>query len=801
VFDLIVVLIPGLPLLAALANGVNALLGERYSRTVIPRLAWGAALGSFLGTLYVLVRLLLDPTPREVTVYRWLFSGELNVNIAFLIDSLSVVMMLLTTSITFVMTFFSVNYMHNERGFSRFFTVMSLFLFAMLLLVMANNYVVMFLGWELVGMCSYLLIAFYCERPSAAQAGTRAFVMNRIGDAGFLMAIFLLFANFGTANFTEVFSRAGEIGPGTVAAITLCLLLAAVAKSGQLPLGTWLPRAMEGPTPSSALFYGSVMVTAGVYLIVRSHVLYDRAPDVLLLVAIVGAATALFAGMVSLVQTDIKNMLVATSNAQLGLMFLACGLGAYPVAVFHLTAHAYLKCYQFITAPSILHLLHGGPDVTKTSRRENVPVISWLFLAGALALVIFPFLSGLLPGSRFGSGVTQGLLVLLALGVIAAFSAAFNSARLTAVVFEDEGHNGHTSDPHPKSGLRFIKPMLVMAVIAGIGIAIGLLPGGVNGTWFQQLLAPVIPAKIGVPAGSPLLTIVLLILMSLLVASGWLTPVYFDRFRLEEPAGSVSPFMRRLYNLTLNRFYLDELYDLAVVRPATRLALLLDRFDQKVLEPITGVPVPAPRIRLPGQTWQEQFRAIQPAEAVAPAAKATVRWEESDERAAFGEVPAGLAKKGFLRRATGGLARGPVGMMSGASDWVEKQGIGRTESIVGNLIELAAGVSGWFEKRVIGSTENLFGKLTELAADISGWFEKQVVGRAENMFGSLTELAAAVSAGVENVVFQKGIEGGIPMAGQWLGRLLTRTEALLGHPLVVALIFLLSIIALLLGAL
>ncbi|MCA1603580.1 MAG: hypothetical protein LC776_18705 [Acidobacteria bacterium] len=445
-FDLIVVLIPGLPLLAALANGVNALLGERYSRTLITRLAWGAALGSFLGTLYVLVRLLIDPTPREVIAYRWLFSGELNVNIAFLIDSLSVVMMLLTTSITFVMTFFSVNYMHNERGFSRFFTVMSLFLFAMLLLVMANNYVVLFLGWELVGMCSYLLIAFYCERPNAAQAGTKAFVMTRIGDAGFLTAIFLLFANFGTANFTEVFLRAGEIGPGTVAAIALSLLLAAVAKSGQLPLGTWLPRAMEGPTPSSALFYGSVMVTAGVYLVVRSHVFYDRAPNVLLLVAIVGAATALFAGMVSLVQTDIKNMLVATTNAQFGLMFLACGLGAYPVAVFHLAAHAYLKCYQFVTAPSILHLLHGGPDVTKTSSRENVPVISWLFLAGAVALVIFPFFTGLLPASKFGSGVIQGFLVLLALGVIAAFSAAFNSARLAGVAFDEEGHNGHAAN-------------------------------------------------------------------------------------------------------------------------------------------------------------------------------------------------------------------------------------------------------------------------------------------------------------------------------------------------------------------
>jgi len=303
--------------------------------------------------------------------------------------------------------------------------------------------------------------------------------------------------------------------------------------------------------------------------------------------------------------------------------------------------------------------------------------------------------------------------------------------------------------------------MLVMAVIALIGIAFGMLPGGINGSWFQQLLSPVVSANIGVPAGSPLLAIVLLILMILLVATGWLTPLYFDRFRLEEPAGSVSPLMRRLYNLTLNRFWLDELYDLAIVSPTSKLALLLDRFDREMLDRTTGVPVPAPRIRGVGQTWQEQFMAMQTA--ASAEAEVATRWEESDERAALDEVPSTvlgrLAARGsvtsnwiettVLRRAAGGLAGGTVGMISGAS--------------------------GWFEKRVIGSAENLFGKLTELAAGIS--------------------------AGVENLVFQKGIQGGIPIAGQLLGRVLTRTEELLGHPLVIGLIFLFSIIALLVGAL
>jgi NADH-quinone oxidoreductase subunit L len=473
-------------------------------------------------------------------------------------------------------------------------------------------------------------------------------------------------------------------------------------------------------------------------------------------------------------------------------MFLACGLGAYPLAVFHLAAHAYFKGYQFITAPSILHLLHGGPDVTKTSSREKVPVISWLFLAGALALVIFPFLAGSLPVSKFGDAVTQGFLVLLALGVIAAFSAAFNSARLTGVAFDEEGHNGHARDAHERSGLLSVKPMLAMAVIALIGIAFGILPGGINGTWFQQLLSPVVSANIGVPAGSALLAIILLVLMILLVITGWLTPLYFDRFRLEESAGSVSPFMRRLYNLTLNRFWLDELYEAAFVSPIGKLALLLDRFDREVIDRTTGVPAPAPLIRVAGQTWQEQFIAMQSAQAAASEGakhEVATRWEESDERAALAAAQAQV------------LGRVPAAGFV-ASRWVEQESVGGTENLFGRLMELAAGISGWFEQRVIGGvTENLFGRLTELAAGISGWFEQRVIGGVEDMFSRLTELAAAVSARVENLVFQKGVHGGVPAAGQLLGRVLTRTEDLLGNPLVIGLIFLFSIIALLVGAL
>ena len=292
-FELIVVLIPALPLLAAVANSLNGAFGERYSRAVQVRLAAASVFASLLGSVWCLVRV-LDDESREVVLYRWLWSGDFSANFAFLIDPLSTVMMLVTTSISFIITIFSINYMHNERGFARFFSVLPLFVAAMLILVMANNYVLLFLGWESVGVCSYLLINFYQDRPAAARAGTKAFVMNRVGDAGFLIGIFLMFNSFGTTDYLSVFSRAAAIDSATATAICIFLTLGAIGKSAQLPLATWLARAMEGPTPSSALIHAATMVTAGVYMITRSRALFAEAPDAMLFVAIVGAATALY---------------------------------------------------------------------------------------------------------------------------------------------------------------------------------------------------------------------------------------------------------------------------------------------------------------------------------------------------------------------------------------------------------------------------------------------------------------------------------------------------------------------------
>ena len=779
-FELIVVLIVGLPLLAALANGLNALFGERYSAVAVHRLACGSIFLSFLGSLWVFVQNLLDPTPREVVVYRWLFSGDLNVNFAFLIDSLSTVMMLVTTGISFLIAVFSINYMHNERGFSRFFTVMPLFVFAMLVLVMANNYVLLFLGWESVGVCSYLLIGYYYERTSAAQAGTKAFVMNRIGDAGFLLGIFLIVASFQTTDYSEVFAQAGTIDTGTLTAIGLCLLLGAVGKSAQLPLVTWLARAMEGPTPSSALIHAATMVTAGVYMITRSQDIYDRAPDALLVVAIVGAATALFGAVVGLVQTDIKSLLAYSTTTQLGLMFLACGFGAYAVAIFHLAAHAFFKTLLFLTAPSILHHLHGGPDVRKVGRlRETVPITYRLFLLGAVGLMAFPFLSGWWQSEVLGRAFSEGFYILLALGAVAVFSAAFSTGRMVHVAFYEEAHGEHGAEHH-RSLWTVVKPLVVLAAIVAIGLALGVLPGGVNGSWFQEFLAPVVSAQAGVPDGGLPLALILMGLMVLLLAAGWFTSLYLDRFRPERP-GLLFFKTRGIYNLALNRFWLDELYEVAFVRPSKKLGRLLDRVDTELIDRATGVPAPTSRLHAARETWEEQRLISQAVEGAAP----TSTWEDEEEREERAAQAPGVL--GWLTRVSGDT-----------SGWVEREGVGRAPGVFGWLTRASGDASEWVE-RGVGRAPGVLGRLTRLSGEVSTLVERGV-DRMPDVVDWLTELIASFSAWVEKLTFT-GVHVGVPQAGGLLGRALTRTEEVIGRPPIIGSIFIVSIIALLIRTL
>ncbi|HEX6726384.1 MAG TPA: NADH-quinone oxidoreductase subunit L, partial [Nitrospira sp.] len=390
--DLLIKLIPVFPLLAVLVNGV---LGPRYSHDTAHRLAWGSVALSFLCTVGVFVDVMRTGSSHEVIVYQWIFGGDLAINLAYLVDPLTCAWLLVVTGVGFLIHVYSVGYMHGEAGFTRFFTYMNLFMVSMLLLVMGNNYAVLFIGWEGVGLCSYLLIGYYYDKVSAAKAASKAFVVNRIGDAGFLVAIFLVFVNFKTLDYTKVFAQVGQLSPDMATAIALCLLVGAIGKSAQLPLHTWLPDAMEGPTPVSALIHAATMVTAGVYMIVRNHAIFDLSPFAMSMVAFVGGGTALFAATIGLVQTDIKRVLAYSTVSQLGYMFLGCGIGAYTASVFHVMTHAFFKALLFLAAGSVIHALSGEQDIQKMGGLSSrIPWTHRLFLIGTIAIAGLPPLAG-----------------------------------------------------------------------------------------------------------------------------------------------------------------------------------------------------------------------------------------------------------------------------------------------------------------------------------------------------------------------------------------------------------------------
>ncbi|HZQ60401.1 MAG TPA: NADH-quinone oxidoreductase subunit L, partial [Casimicrobiaceae bacterium] len=446
-FDLLVILIPVLPLLAVIANGI---FGKRYSHEIAHRLAWGSVGLSFVLAIAVVAQIAQTGTAREVVAYRWIFGGSLTINLAFLIDQLSSVMLLVVTGVGFLIHLYSVGYMHGEEGFTRFFTYMNLFMVSMLLLVMGNNYVVLFIGWEGVGLCSYLLIGYYYDRVSAAKAATKAFVVNRIGDAGFLLAIFLVFVQFGTLDYTKVFAQAGTLSPEMATAIALCLLVGAVGKSAQIPLYTWLPDAMEGPTPVSALIHAATMVTAGVYMIVRNHAIYDLAPAAMTTVAAVGAVTALFAASIGLVQTDIKRVLAYSTVSQLGYMFLACGIGAYAAAIFHLMTHAFFKALLFLSAGSVIHALGGEQDIRKMGGlASKIPRTHVVFAIGTAAIAGVPLLAGWWSKDEIlGHAFTHHQYLFWLLGATAALFTAFYMFRLLYLTFYGESRVDHEVAHH-----------------------------------------------------------------------------------------------------------------------------------------------------------------------------------------------------------------------------------------------------------------------------------------------------------------------------------------------------------------
>src|SRR5262245_4040036 len=495
-------LIPVLPLLGATINGI---LGKRLPKSIITAVAVGTVGISFILALRVFVAMLgTSALPINRDYFIWIQAGRFQAQVGFMLDHLSGLMILIVTGVGFLIHVYSAGYMADEKGFYRYFAYLNLFVFFMLTLVLANNYLMMFVGWEGVGLSSYLLIGYWFTRKSAADAGKKAFIVNRIGDFGFLLAIMLIFWTFGRVDFAGVFGRLQDttsFGPeplGTVGVLTtigLLLFVGAVGKSAQFPLYVWLPDAMEGPTPVSALIHAATMVTAGVYMVSRSSAIYNHAPGALLVVAAVGAFTAIFAASIGLVQTDIKRVLAYSTVSQLGYMFLACGAGAYAAGMFHLMTHAFFKALLFLGAGSVIHGMGGIQDIRKMGGlRQHMPWTYRTFLVGTIAIAGIPPFAGFFSKDAVlwsaWNYANYGRLLWL-VGVIAAGFTSFYMFRLVFLTFsgaprysEHEAHHVHES---PKSMLIPLMVLALFSVFAGfVGVPAAL--GG--GNHIENFLTP-----------------------------------------------------------------------------------------------------------------------------------------------------------------------------------------------------------------------------------------------------------------------------------------------------------------------
>src|SRR6266567_370163 len=387
-------LIPILPLVGA---AINSLFGKRFSRQAVAAVALTFCGAAFLMALWVAVHFSSLSLPHvDPVLATWLRSGSFSVDYSFAIDQLSLVMVLVVTGVGFLIHIYSVGYMWEEGGYYRFFSYLNVFMFFMLTLVLASNYLLMFVGWEGVGLASYLLIGFWFTKDSAAAAGKKAFIVNRIGDCGFLIALFLIIKHFNSLDFQTVFEAVKPYGPeaagvGFLTATALLLMVGAAGKSAQIPLYVWLPDAMEGPTPVSALIHAATMVTAGVYMVARSHLIFEHAPTALTVVAIIGTLTAIFAATIGIAQTDIKRVLAYSTVSQLGYMFLACGVGAFAAGIFHLLTHAFFKALLFLAAGSVIHALSGEQDMRKMGGLwKRIPVTFWTMTMGVFAIAGIP---------------------------------------------------------------------------------------------------------------------------------------------------------------------------------------------------------------------------------------------------------------------------------------------------------------------------------------------------------------------------------------------------------------------------
>jgi NADH-quinone oxidoreductase subunit L len=605
-----------IPVFPAIGFMINGLFGGSLGKKVVSWVGPSVIGLSFLTSILIFLELIGRPPSErlfEKVIFDWVVSGSFQTVIGYQIDPLSILMALVVTGVSFFIHIYSVGYMHDDPGYTRYFTYLNLFVFMMLNLILANNFLLMFVGWEGVGLCSYLLIGFWYEKDSAANAGKKAFVVNRVGDFGFILGIFLLFINFGTLDFTDIFGSLQKnphlLDPTTVTIITILLFVGACGKSAQIPIYVWLPDAMEGPTPVSSLIHAATMVTAGVYMVARCNVLYSLAPISMAVVAVVGVATAIYTASIGFCQNDIKKVLAYSTISQLGYMFLGVGVGAFSAGIFHLMTHAFFKGLLFLGAGSVMHALSGELDMRKMGAlRKKIPYTFWTFFIATLAIAGVPGLSGFFSKDEIlwqAFSSSHGHIFLWAVAAVAAGMTAFYMFRALFMTFFGESrvdeHVAHHIHESPKI---MTVPLMVLAVLSIIGGYIGVphVLGGAN--HIHEFLAPVLgggaePAKAhagisifsqawasgGEAGGHSAALELIMMVVSVVIALIGIGIAYL--FYVKNPAlpKMLAERWKGLYKLVFNKYYVDELYEILFIDSLKNLGTALWKgFDDFVID-------------------------------------------------------------------------------------------------------------------------------------------------------------------------------------------------------------------------
>jgi NADH-quinone oxidoreductase subunit L len=559
----------------------NIFFGKKVSRTVSGTIGTLTVVVSFLMSICFFAQLNQSGKPFEISLFDWISVHNFKLDFGILLDQLSLLWLLFVTGIGSLIHLYSISYMHDDENMHKFFAYLNLFVFFMITLVIGSNLLVMFIGWEGVGLCSYLLIGFWYKNQDYNDAAKKAFIMNRIGDLGFLIGMFIIATLFSTLNYTELKHAvaAGDANTAMLGIAALCLFIGACGKSAQLPLYTWLPDAMAGPTPVSALIHAATMVTAGIFMVTRMNFLFDLTPEVQNIIAIVGAATALVAASIGLLQNDIKKVLAYSTVSQLGLMFLALGLGAYNVAVFHVITHAFFKACLFLGSGSVIHGLHGEQDMRKMGGlRKAMPITFWTMMISTLAIAgIFPF-AGFWSKDEILMVAFEHNKVLWIVASIASIMTAFYMFRLMYLTFFKEFRGTEEQKHHLHESPSLITiPLVILAILAVIGGAINL-PGS---TWLNHFLEPILATKHEEHAlGTHEFMLMGIALAGAIVGIIWANAKYIKQSFVPKEDAAIVGFNKTIYN----KYYVDEFYTFLIVKPINGLA----NFFRTALEPALG---------------------------------------------------------------------------------------------------------------------------------------------------------------------------------------------------------------------